>query len=343
MKLTKDKYDKIAAKWKEKAYQRWPRLDIRLRFFSQFAPLFEGMDVLEIGCNAGLYVWEVAHYAKSVIGIDLSDRYMGQAQVTAQHIEKFNQNVEFLKMSTKDFCREIRKGQREAKVNAMYASFVLYHLSNKELAAVAEHILPHCSLVIIQNRTKERTNRKKGKDWREHNSQHFEKNSTVITWLEEAGFECEVHWGLEKRFADVIGRRKNEDSGDTDGDKEVEGEGSAGRDTPELGQGRPDQGSAQPAVDAAGRDGEGSPEGDDGSVLPVQEGQGDEGVCPAPGVQGVQEESPDEGLEEPSADGGGGDNPEGNKNSPRKARSPRPRKKKVGEGVGNKDGARPLS
>ena len=343
MQLTKSEYEKISKNWPLKAYQRWPRLNVRLRFFSQFAPLFEGKDVLEIGCNAGMYLWEVAHHARSVVGVDPSDRYMAQAQITKKHIEKFNPNIELHKMSIKDYCREMRKGQREVTTNAMYASFAIYHLADKEIDAVAEYILPKCDIVVIQNRTKKRTNRKKKKGWRTHNLRHFEKNTTVVAWLEENGFECEVHWGVDKKFADIIGRRINEAAGDADGDREGESEAPERRDSPCVGQGRPDQGSAQPPVDTAGRDGEGSPEGDDGSVLPVQGGQGAESVCPAPGVQGVQEESPDEGLEEPSADGGGGDNSESNEDRPRKARSRSPRKKKDSEGVGDKDGARPLS
>ena len=212
MQLTKSEYEKISKNWPLKAYQRWPRLNVRLRFFSQFAPLFEGKDVLEIGCNAGMYLWEVAHHARSVVGVDPSDRYMAQAQITKKHIEKFNPNIELHKMSIKDYCREIRKGQREVTTNAMYASFAIYHLADKEIDAVAEYILPKCDIVVIQNRTKKRTNRKKKKGWRTHNLRHFEKNTTVVAWLEENGFECEVHWGVDKKFADVIGRRKDADT-----------------------------------------------------------------------------------------------------------------------------------
>jgi len=347
MKLTKSEYEKIAKGWLLKAYQRWDRLNIRLKFFAQFAPLFEGMDVLEFGCNAGMYAWEVAHYAKSVIGVDPSDRYMDQAVVTEKAIHKFNPNVSFVKRRVKGWIRDqekaIERGEAVATFNAMCASFAIYHLCDAEIRLIERYVLPKCELVIIQNRTKKRTNRKKNKLWREHNGYKFEKNKNMVAWLEKNGFECELHWGPDKKFCDAIGRRKDATGGDADGDTEVESEGAERQNSPKLGQGRPDQGSAQPVVDTAGRNGEDSPEGDDGSILSIQGGQGAEGVCPAPGVQGVQKESPDEGLEKPSADGGGGDNPESDKDSPRKTRPRRARKTTKRKGVGDKDGARPLS
>lgn len=315
MQLTKAEYEKIAKHWELKAYQRWPRLNVRLKYFSQFVPLFEGKDVLEIGCNAGMYMWEIAHSARSVTGVDLSDRYMAQAQITKKYIEKFNPNVEFNKMSVKDFCREIRKGQRDANINALFASFAMYHLSDKELDAVAEYILPKCDIVIIQNRTKKRTNRKKKKGWRTHNLRHFEKNSTVIEWLEASGFECEVHWGPEKKFSDVIGRRKDAPTGDAGGDSEGEGEAASGRDTPIKRQRRVDKGSTQPTVGKTRRKQTSRAKGDDGSVLPLQAGQGSEGVRPTPGVQDIQQEGPDEGLEKQGQDGSGGDNPQGDEDN----------------------------
>ena len=209
--LSKREYNEIAKDMKLKVYQRFDRLDIRLRFFEQFIPLLEGKDVIEFGCNAGFYGYEVAKVANSYLGVDPSDRYIPQALVTKRFIKKFNTNVDFVKRRVKGWIRDQQKaidsGREPYPFNAMYASFALYHFSDKEVDLIRDYVLPKCDIVIIQNRTKKRTDRKRGKEWRKHNKYRFEKTANVVKWLKEAGFECEVHWGPEKKFCDVIGRR----------------------------------------------------------------------------------------------------------------------------------------
>jgi hypothetical protein len=87
--------------------------------------------------------------------------------------------------------------------NALVVNFALYHFSDEEIKLITEVVLPRCKIVCIQNRSEKRKNRKNSHDfWREKN---------IISWLEKAGFSCELVWGNEKKsFSEVIAVRKSE-------------------------------------------------------------------------------------------------------------------------------------
>lgn len=331
--LTKQEYAKIAAKWPLKAYQRWDRLNVRLRFFEQFIPLFKGMDVLEFGCNAGMYGYEVSKVANSYMGVDPSDRYIPQAMVTKKFIKKFNPNVEFYHRRVKGFIRDqqkaLERGETVPNFNAMFASFALYHFNDNEIRLIEQYVLPKCELVVIQNRTKKRTNRKKKKIWREHNTHKFYKNSNVVKYLERNGFECEVKWGLDKKFADIIGR-KNVDKGRDKDDRETPTESTGGRDSQELGQNGTAEGCTQPGVDQTGPTGSNNTQGPDGGVLQVQPEQGDEGVSTAAGVSDTKQKGGQSGSKKSAKTRGSGNKSQGVKVRQSKTGSTNKRKKKEG-------------
>jgi len=170
-----------------------------------FVDHFKGKDCLEIGCNAGLYGYVIAEVAKSYVGTDrdLGGYYTKQSAITKKYIK--NPNVKFLHGKAKDFIKLDIAG-KAPKYNAMFASFVLYHLTEKETDRIAETVLPKCDIVIIQTRTQKRS------PWKNYNPHEFNKPKNVVKYLEKAGFKCETHWpkGI-KRYAIIIGKReKNE-------------------------------------------------------------------------------------------------------------------------------------
>ena len=219
--ISKEEYKEIASKWPVmkrdgkvlEPYQHWARLDFRLRYFCQFVHEMHGLDVVEIGCNAGMYGYEIAKEARSYFGVDISERFIAEANVTKTFIEKFNPNVSFLCRSVKGWLRDRQKAKGRGEgvpiYNALFASFALYHCSNAELALLEQEILPHCKLVFIQTRTAKR------KKMSNHNSWKFWKPSQVSKFLTKNGFCCVINMGppkhgsgsKEPNFAEIIGRK----------------------------------------------------------------------------------------------------------------------------------------
>ena len=94
-----------------------------------------GKSVLDIGCNAGFYAFEMKRRgAASVLGIDEDERYLAQARLAADALGV--DGIEFEKMSVYDVAK---LGQRFDLVIFMG---VLYHLRHPLLALdlIREHV-----------------------------------------------------------------------------------------------------------------------------------------------------------------------------------------------------------
>jgi len=218
--ITKQEYNAIRKAWPVQKrdgkllepYQHWKRLNFRLRYFCKYIDLFKGHDVVELGCNAGMYGYEISKVSTSYTGVDISERFIAEANVTKTFME--NKNVYFVCSSVKEWCRKRRAaklaGEAIPEYTALFASFALYHLSDKELAILETDILPSCQLVVIQTRTAKR------KAMSNHNSWKFWKPKQVAAFLARSGFESEVVMGPPKpgnasngpNFAEIIARRK---------------------------------------------------------------------------------------------------------------------------------------
>ncbi len=198
-------HEKLMKKWAKVqshagVYQKIKRRH-RLEFFMNFVHHFKGKNAIEIGCNAGLYGYEISQVAKSYIGIDrdIGEYYIKQAAITKNYME--NSNVTFMRGNVKDFIKKDIAGEIPP-YNALFASFVLYHLSEKETDRLAETVLPKCDVVIIPTRTKKRT------PWKKYNPHKFNRPENVVKYLKKAGFECEVHWPDNKKYATIVALRK---------------------------------------------------------------------------------------------------------------------------------------
>lgn len=194
--ISKELHDKLMKKWAKVGrgcYQKWSRMH-RLEFFLKYIHHFKGKQVLELGCNAGIYGYETAKVAKSYVGVDQGDYYIKQSLITQKYME--NPNVEFICGKVKDFIKMDIRGEAP-KYNALFASFALYHFTRKETDRITETILPKCDVVIISTRTAKRSGFKKYNPW------HFEKPANVVKYLKE--FKCEIFWHETKKFAIIVG------------------------------------------------------------------------------------------------------------------------------------------
>jgi len=219
--ISKELHRELEKKWGKVGkgvYQKIKRRH-RLKYFMNHVDLFKGKDVVEFGCNAGLYGYEISQVAKSYIGVDRGDYYIDQANITKTYME--NPNVEFMHGNVKDFIKRDIAG-KAPKYNAMFASFVLYHMSKKETDRIAETMLPKCDIVVIPTRTKKRT------PWKNYNPYKFNKPKNVKAYLEAAGFKVEIVWPegtavtqKKQKYAYVIGTREKHEKNTVEGDNKV--------------------------------------------------------------------------------------------------------------------------
>ncbi|MFU8814909.1 MAG: methyltransferase domain-containing protein [Pseudomonadales bacterium] len=86
-----------------------------------------GMRVLDVGCNAGFYAFEMSRLGASVLAIDLDEHYLRQARWAEQHIVH-GSSVEFRRASVYDVSGW---GERYDLINFMG---VFYHLRYPLLA-----------------------------------------------------------------------------------------------------------------------------------------------------------------------------------------------------------------
>ena len=97
----------------------------------QIAPYIDadlhGVEVLDIGCNAGFYTLELAARGANVLGIDIDPHYLAQARWAATHF-KLRGRVDFRQASIYEFARKRRR------FDLVWFLGVLYHLRHPLLA-----------------------------------------------------------------------------------------------------------------------------------------------------------------------------------------------------------------
>lgn len=187
-----DEWEKIGP-----AYQIPRRSRDKLEFFVKHGlPYFKGKNVLEIGCNAGIFGLHIAEEAESYVGVEPANLlkyprlgqkareaklaksppktdYFKQALVT---LKQMPVGTQIVNTKIKDFisCREAYN------YNAFFACYALYHFTNTELDALSEYIWPECDVVLIQTRHQKRPTR--------HNKYNFWQPKNVERFFEKLGF-----------------------------------------------------------------------------------------------------------------------------------------------------------
>lgn len=191
--ISKADYDKIAAGWEGEVFQIWARIKKRVPLFEKkLLPHLAGKHVLEIGCNAGIYAWHIAQVASSYVGVDISENFIRQAKVTAEHIH--GSPTRFLCTSLRDFA-----ASRE-DFDAVFASFLLYHLSDAEVEIFEKQIAPRCDVLAVQIRAKKRHS---------FNSYDLVKAKNVAALFDRAGFDSHIYWANWRHTAfQAVGIRR---------------------------------------------------------------------------------------------------------------------------------------
>jgi tRNA (mo5U34)-methyltransferase len=104
-----------------------------------------GKSVLEIGCNAGFYSFEMKKRgAGRVLGIDFDDYYLNQARFAAE-VLGFDDEVEFRRMSVYDV------GALQEKFDVVLFMGLLYHLRHPLLALDLVHAHVAKDLLVYQS------------------------------------------------------------------------------------------------------------------------------------------------------------------------------------------------
>jgi tRNA (mo5U34)-methyltransferase len=101
---------------------------VKWRQIAPFIPRdLAGQRVLDIGCNAGFYSFELALRGADVTAVDIDTHYLRQARWAAQRFG-LEQRIEFHNASIYDFCASA------ARFDIVWFLGVLYHLRHPLLA-----------------------------------------------------------------------------------------------------------------------------------------------------------------------------------------------------------------
>ncbi|HZP66315.1 MAG TPA: TIGR04290 family methyltransferase [Rudaea sp.] len=87
-----------------------------------------GWRVLDIGCNAGYYTFELAARGAHVVAIDVDEHYLRQARWAAAQFGMVDDAIEFRRMQIYDLIRE------PGRYDLVWFMGVLYHLRHPLLA-----------------------------------------------------------------------------------------------------------------------------------------------------------------------------------------------------------------
>jgi tRNA (mo5U34)-methyltransferase len=105
-----------------------------------------GWRVLDIGCNAGYYSFELARRGAQVLAIDVDEHYLAQARWAAKQFGIGEDRVRFMQMQIYDLVRE------QGTFDLVWFMGVLYHLRHPLLAL--DIVRRKCThLMVLQTMT----------------------------------------------------------------------------------------------------------------------------------------------------------------------------------------------
>lgn len=171
-------------------YQSWEEVKHRTTLTENALPILREQHVLEIGPNAGMMTWAIMEYAASYTGLEKSPQYFKQASVTLSCLQSKFSNA--LVWNSSIHQHEL------INETALYASFVLYHMSDAELTDLRDRVLPRMRVVIIPNRRKERKS--------EINTMKLNRPENIENFLRSAGFS-NIATQLEQHYSVTVAQR----------------------------------------------------------------------------------------------------------------------------------------
>lgn len=205
--ISKELHNKLINKWSKigKIYQgRNKRVVTRLRWFDKHLTLLDGLNVLEVGCNAGLFAIGICKHCSWYVGLEPKENYYKQALITKEYINHslglapFHADVAFFfNRGLKDYFDKdknwLMPNKKLMAPNALILSRVLYYLTNEDIEAL-KVILKTCKYALVFcGSAKDRGNNKYG----------FHKAENVGKFFEDNGFKFEVDLVHERYFAGV--------------------------------------------------------------------------------------------------------------------------------------------
>jgi hypothetical protein len=196
MVVTEELYRTIRKQWPGKVYQdEWelPRLK---RFRKLCKPLLRGARVFEIGTNAGLFGLEMSDLAESYIGLERDPHYFLQLMITVKYYVRAPRRLLNCNLLALDLAEMF--GLMDPP-DTFVGLFVLYHMNNREVELFRDAILPKMQRVIIDIRTQKTDT---------HNDYGFRDYRNALKFIQDAGFDCEIHESNHKKFHTILGRRK---------------------------------------------------------------------------------------------------------------------------------------
>ena len=175
--------------WPNKHYQKPNgRVIERYKYVKRYAPLFEGLDVLDLGCNAALFAIPIIKYARMYTGVEGADKYYEQAvhtkKLLGSRVNIIKDRIENLRLENSNY-------------RGLIVSRVLYYVSDEAIEVIQKQLLPNCKVVLMINGT--RSKRVKSNSW------DFWKPESGLKFLE--GFETTLTKGAEKASYRIIATR----------------------------------------------------------------------------------------------------------------------------------------
>lgn len=141
---------------------------------SKYFSVFQGHDVIDIGCCSGIFSLSLTEHANSCVGVEYNPEFV-------RHFNRIKKDtgapMSVYHADVKDF---IVNKSKEVKYDSVFAANVLYHLSDETIELIASEILPNCTKVLFTSR--ENKPKKKNK-YSLHSWQAISK------FLLDAGFE----------------------------------------------------------------------------------------------------------------------------------------------------------
>lgn len=194
--ITEKMYNEIKNKWPNGSpiYHNYGTLVHRYSLIKDYIHLLKNCDVLEIGANSGLFMYSLMQHASTLIELEPHDEYSQQCLITLDCLSDYhNGKVSVLKNTLEEFSKT------NYEFNALYASFVLYHLNDNEIKILQEQILPKCEVVIIPNRNKERGKKK--------NSYNLNRPQEIAKLLQTNGFKTKIDLLNNTGYSVIVGTR----------------------------------------------------------------------------------------------------------------------------------------
>jgi hypothetical protein len=196
--VSKKTHENLIKKWKKvspKVYQlRTKRVIDRMKWLDKHLHLLDGLNVLEVGSNSGLFAIDICKHCNRYVGLEPKVNYYKQLLITEKHIHEicddfgWDYKCEFYNMTLDVFTEYYLH-----LPDVLILIRVIYYLSDKEIEKLKQ-ILKSCKYALVFCGS--------AKD-RKNNSYGFHKPENVAKFFEDCGMKFEVDLVHDRYFAGV--------------------------------------------------------------------------------------------------------------------------------------------